>query len=401
MAKRAESGSVHVDSRVLDPGALAYKRQVEERFGNSYNEPRGGGPTPPIPRLDMPAADGLTMADQARSQMPPPGPAVQQASSFITRPPTEVVNRPVGPGGPPPKAMGPQLLPGDLLPEAAKSDPNFQAGQGSMYAVSQPALALKYGVIRNNQHLVPQQITGASKGGLKPETVRDLEQLQQLQQIQQTRKEAESASTAERDAAVAGPAGAAARLGGGDKPVTDADREGMKKALEAIDKIDDFDFNTFREMTMKDILNNEEQKKLIESRLEPMDLGSYVMEGSVRQRVPINSKLTYEFRSMDAATDLALKRLIVKEAKGMDVNDRYILDKYSIMSMTCAIYKINDIPLPDYLDKDGHFNDELFWEKFNKVTRMGFHILASIGINAFWFDIRVRKLIQAESLGNG
>jgi hypothetical protein len=53
------------------------------------------------------------------------------------------------------------------------------------------------------------------------------------------------------------------------------------------------------------------------------------------------------------------------------------------------------------MDNSGHFDDDRFWDKFNKVSKLGIHILASIGTNAYWFDIRVRKMLVAESLGNG
>ena len=44
---------------------------------------------------------------------------------------------------------------------------------------------------------------------------------------------------------------------------------------------------------------------------------------------------------------------------------------------------------------------QVFLKKFNMVLRLPLHMLASIGVNTLWFDVRVRKLFVAEKLGNG
>lgn len=369
-----------------DPIAARTRQGMAER--GLYRTAVAGGPTPPIPRLDMAAAEGLSMADQANVQrMPPPGSAVNFAQQD-SKPPFK------------PAASAPpqqQLLPADLLPEEATKDPDFMEGHGSRYATSQPRLALKYGVIRNNKRIAPQELL-SRPGGLRQETV---DGLRAAAEFQNTRKEAESPDRAVEAAAAASPAGAGARLGqsSNEKPMTEDDRRRMRDAQLAVD---DFDFHTYREMLMKDLINNDDQRKTIEGRLAPMDVTDYIMNGYVEQTVPINSKLTYVFRSTDGQVDLALKRLIVKELKdGFTHDDRYILDKYAMMSVACFIHKINNITLPSYQDAEGNFDDKSFWEKFNRVVKLGLHVLASLGVNGFWFDIRVRKLMVADSLGNG
>lgn len=371
-----------------DPIAQRTRQSMMDR--GLYNTPVGGEPAPPIPRLDMPAAEGSTMADQANVQRmpPPPGPAVgfvQQGGMLPSSP------RP-SPTAPP---MG--LLPGDILVDEAKKDPAFIEGQGSMYATSQPHLARKYGIVRNGRRIAPQEIQ-SQPGGLKKETV---EGLTAAMNFQEERKKAESQESAAETASAAGPAGAGARLGqqSDEKPMSEDDRRRLRDAQL---QTDDFDFHTYREMLMKDIINNDDQRKLIEERLAPMDVSDYIVNGFVEQTVPINSKLTYVFRSTDGQVDLALKRLIVKEIKdGFTHDDRYILDKYAMMSIACSIHKINGITLPDYRDSKGDFDDTKFWEKFNRVVKFGLHVIASIGVNGFWFDVRVRKLMVADSLGNG
>jgi hypothetical protein len=378
-------GAPYADPAITDPTALQYRRSLEER--GRYRAPVGGGPTPPIPRLDSDAASGMTMADQAavaRQPAPASGmfvpPLTAAGAPALSRPPAN-------------------LLPQDLLPEAATQDPAFQAGPGSRYAMAQPALAYKYGVLRNGQHVPPQQLQ-SGKPGLKPETLKDLQTLQDFQRV---REAAESPDARVEAEAAASTAGAAARLGTSrdpaDRPASEPDPEQIAKSLE---KLDDFDFNTFREMMMRDLLNNDEQRAIVESRVASMDVTDLIMNGFVAQTVPIiPGRFEPEFQSMTGEEDLALKRLLMLESKSVDVNNRYLLDKFSLMSVAVGVRSINRTPLPDHRDKDGKFNEALFLTKFEKVVRCPFHMLSSLGVHYFWFDIRVRKLFVAEKLGNG
>lgn len=412
MAKRNTSnvGGVHVDPRVTDPAAMAYAQSINQRKGPSpekYNVPVGGGPNPPIPRLDMPHQDGMTMADQARAAAQPPPGSLDPASSIFPNAPI------IGPEGQAPRAPAlsrppPNLLPQDILPEVAKQDPQFREGQGSMYATAQPHLAYKYGVIRNKQHIPPQMLAGG-KGGLSDKSVEGLKALQALQQgqqpapslEQQAKDQAEGRITAQAQAAAAAGAGGVVAAGGagGVEQLTEEDRQKVKKA---IDQMDDFDWNTFKQMTMKDILNNEEQRKLIEGRLEPLSLDGLLVDGYVRQLVPIvPQRFEPMFQSIGGDEELACKRLIVADAKALDVNEQYLMDKHAFMVLTCGLHAVNGKPLPSHRDAEGNFDDKLFWQKFSRVLRYPLHMLASLSINFFWFDVRVRKLFVAETLGNG
>jgi hypothetical protein len=155
-------------------------------------------------------------------------------------------------------------------------------------------------------------------------------------------------------------------------------------------------------MMMKDIINNEEQRDLIEKRCTPLDITDLIMRGFVTQRVPvIPNKFEPEFQSMTGGEDLAIKRLIMQESKGLEVSDRYLLDKFSLMAVTIGLRAINGNVIPTHQDNNGKFDEEAFWRKFDFVSKYPFHMLASLGVNYFWFDIRVRKLFVAEKLGNG
>lgn len=335
------------------------------------------------------------MADQAAEALfPGNAPPATQPDAFFQAPSMHRTQAPT-------KASV-NILPADLLPEQATKDPEYQQGAGSRYAINQTHLALKYGVLRNGQFLAPQQLQ-TGRPGLRPETVEGLKALSEQQGPKPPHSSSPEQERAMRESA-SGPGGAAARLANasGDeniRPVTDEDREKVKKSLE---KMDEFDFNTFREMLVKDILNNDEQKKMIETRCIPMDITDLILRGRVTQVVPIlPGKFEPEFQSLSAEDDLALKRLIMLEGKSLNVSDRYLLDKYSLMGVAAGLYGLNKKPLPSHSDVNGDFDETLFLKKFNLVIKYPFHMLSSLGINFFWFDVRVRMLFQAESLKNG
>lgn len=373
------------------PAAQGYAQGLAQRRGAvplpRYNTPVAGGANPPMPRLDQPHRDGMTMADQAAEALFPQPTSAEPSTGFYQGPTMHRTAAATSSGMP--------LMPTDLLPEQATQDPEYQQGAGSRYAINQPRLAAKYGVIRNGQYLSPQQ-TQTGRPGLSPQSIEALKTLQQLQQQPPPRVEEKEAVT--------GTGSSAARLANapGDddiNPVTDEDREKIKKSLE---NMDEFDFNTFRNMMVKDILNNEEQRKIIEERLIPIDVTDLILHGMARQVVPIiPGKFEPEFQTVSAEQALALKRLIVLEAKSLDVGDRYLLDKHSFMELAAGIYSINKKPLPSQFDRDGNFQDELFLKKFNLVIKYPLHMLSSLGINYFWFELRVRRLFKTENIKNG
>src|SRR5690606_28339622 len=181
----------------------------------------------------------------------------------------------------------------------------------------------------------------------------------------QTREEEE----AEAHAAVAdGLGGSAGRIGGVEKDSTDVSDEERKKLLKnAIDQMDAFEFNQWRQLTMRQILYSEEERELIESRLKPLDLSELLQNNVIRQRIPIiPGKYEITLQSYEGQVELALKRLIMMESRSVDVPHEYLLDKHSFMSLAVGLHKINDTVFPEVLDADGVFDDKLFLAKFNR-----------------------------------
>lgn len=376
-------GQVFIDPRV-NPAAAAYHaglvaRQQAKKAPSptKYGVPVGGAPMPHIPRLDRVAADGTTMAAQAEAT----GPTTAEMMQSQPRPQGSIVERPI----PMQQAATPQFLPGDMLPPEAQNDPHFQAGAGSMFAVTQPHLAMKYGVIRNGQHIHPGAHPKQGKGsqGLSPETVAGLQALEELKQ---------------RQAAPASPP-PETKVG---EVKGENDEEKKKKVEEAVNQLDSFDYDGLRRMMNRDMLNNPDQKEIIEARLKPLDIDELIMKNRVSQEVIIvPNKFWFRFSSMTGEEDLALKQLIMEESKSTEVTDRYLLDKFAFMALTLGTTHINGNPVPSHTDDKGEFNSDRFWVKFNWMIKRSVHMLACISINHAWFEQRVRGCFVAKKLGNG
>lgn len=410
-----------IDSRISDPAALKYAQGAETRRRAvpipRYSDPVAGGENVMIPRLDQ-EGDGRTMAEVARQQRPL-APSVADA---------ERLGASLGGEMPMPQVVGSRgivegtahhevhadprttpgaagILTGDTLPEAAQHDPMFQPGGGSMYAVNQPHLARKYGVMRNGQHVPAQALSNPQRqvqtraGGksqpASPISQNTLEGLTALADFNNKRSQVEaddSDARVEQDA-LSGPAGGAGKT---EKKLSEDERKAV------LAEMDDFDVSRVRNAMFKDLLNNDEQRNLIEKRLKPLDLTELIASGRVRQVVPVKPGVFEPiFQSYSGEEDLHIKRLLGEESRSNNITDQYALDKYSLMGLTISLWGINKTALPEYRDSNGVFNEDNFWKKYNVVVRYDFHMLASLVANWFWFDVRVRKLWRAEELGNG
>jgi hypothetical protein len=362
--------------------------------------PLGGSEKRPgIPLLTDhpdPQSGGMTMADYAaRSSHPqqfaaPSGPSIIQEEANYTAPQTQVQ----------PKNLNIQN--GDLLAGDAQRDPEFRQGPGSFLAINQPRLAAKYGVIRDGQFIPPQMVAGQQGRSLSPQTIQGLKEIAKFQNGGGVPSETDAEA---RKAVEDGIGGAAARAANmpGDHNTDAAEEEDANETLkQAIGKMDAFEFNEWRNLMMREMLNSEKQREIIESRLAPLELDSIIMTGHIRQVIPIvPGKYEIELQTHDGHMSQAIKRLIMNESKSLDVSDHYYLEKYSYMSIAVSLYRVNDRVFPTFLDENGNFKDDLFYKKFNMVMKLPLHMLASIGVQAFWFELRVRKLFKAEVVGNG
>lgn len=422
MARRAET-VLPTDSPYVAPGVDPSKIGPVEAYRDGILSRRGGGV---LPKADLPLhperplipllsggpspgqRGGATMADYAQAERSPQpaafGRAPQTAmGSIITEAPSSAIPPPLQASQPRPTAASLGLFPADLLPPAAREDPDFIQGHGSEIAANQPFLASKYGVLRNGTWIPPQQLNGGGqRSTLRPETVENLETLRKLQETQAAGLDPNEAAS--RKVVENGLGGSAARVGTPGDPATPAptEEERAKVLRQAIDRMDAFEFNQWRQLTMREMLHSEGQRTIIESRLAPLDIGELLMNGVIRQRIPIiPGKYEITLQNYDGQVEMAIKRMVMSESRSVDASEQYLLDKHSFMTLAVGLYKVCDRVFPDILDAQGVFNDDLFLKKFNLVMKLPIHMLASIGVNQMWFEMRVRKLYTASAVGNG
>ena len=283
----------------VDPVASQYAVQAAaRRMGPKPVKFTGGvagGPPPPIPRLDGPPPDGsMTMAGMAAHQRGPAPAALGALFQGAPQVPPPPAGFPV-PGArvmPAPQAQIPpqapvmhqapqrpavSLLPDDLLPETALADPGFKPGINARQALGQPELAYRYGVIRAGQFIPPQKLV-TGKAGPSPETLESLQHIAKFNEERKAQELAAQDAEAERQASQ-GAAGAAAKLSG---------TTGVQDPTRPEVRVDAFDLQRVREMQLEDLLNNDEQREIIEAQCVPMSLSELVLNGRVKQVVPIS-----------------------------------------------------------------------------------------------------------------
>jgi hypothetical protein len=148
------------------------------------------------------------------------------------------------------------------------------------------------------------------------------------------------------------------------------------------------------------VLNNKKRKEEIESRCLPMDFEDLLMKDEVHQVVPIiPTKFVPVFRSMRPEDSLFIKQYL---AKDQAVSDTYAMEKLLLCQLACALVSLNGKDLPDYRSGPDQSPDEnLFKAKLRILTRKSAYIIADLCLNYEWFDMRVRRLIVPEKLGNG
>ena len=182
----------------------------------------------------------------------------------------------------------------------------------------------------------------------------------------------------------------------------DAERKTKEEAEKAVEdkKEDLFDMLNFDNQNEAErVLNNRKRRDTIEGRCEKMSLDDLLMRDEVRQLVHIvPDKFLVIFRSLTPEESLFIKQLLAKE---QSPSDAYALEKYSLCQLTCSVVAINGKEFPDHRKIDGTPDEELFKVKFKSLMKKSGYIIADLGLNYMWFDIRVRKLLASEDLGNG
>lgn len=174
-----------------------------------------------------------------------------------------------------------------------------------------------------------------------------------------------------------------------------------EKAQEEEDKedsyYDEYDLGPKNEAQL--VLANKKRRKEIESRCAEMAIEDLILKGEVRQVIPIvPNRFEVEFRSTLPEESLFVKKRI---AEGKVVSDQHTLEQYGLLQLCCALVQINGEKFPNHLDENQSPVEELFNKKYAKMMRLSGYVINDLMVNLSWFDIRVRRLLNSEKLGNG
>ena len=179
------------------------------------------------------------------------------------------------------------------------------------------------------------------------------------------------------------------------------DEEKLAEDARLTEVFDQFDFGNVATQVEK-ILDNRKRRDAIESRCAPMNVEDLLMKDEVSQRVPIlPGQFEPLFRSITPVESLYLKARMAKESI---TTDQYLGEKYNLMLLACSLVDINRVALPDHrkhTQTGFEVDDKLFDAKLQTLMRKSGYVVADLGVNYVWFDIRVRRLLNPDDLKNG
>jgi len=192
---------------------------------------------------------------------------------------------------------------------------------------------------------------------------------------------------------------------------TDETEDSVEKPLpgklsDAMESTDDLDLDLFMQRMRQDLINNEDQRKIIAARVKPMNLGDGIATGEFTQFVPIKPKtLEVLYRTVSPMEVEHIRRIVLE----MELRDERLanmtVDRFSLMQMVASVVSINGKPLPTHLRNPGtirvEFLEDPFMKKYAIISNYPGPFIHTLSTHSYWFDIRVRELFTMAELKNG
>jgi hypothetical protein len=181
--------------------------------------------------------------------------------------------------------------------------------------------------------------------------------------------------------------------------VADETTKGLDAAEEKITELP-FDFAAIS--SARDELMNKDRKKLIEARLQPLDMTDLISKKEINQVVPIiKDKLHITLRTYSQREYLFCLRYIY-DFPGPAIYQEELLNTCKLV---CSLVAINGAFLPDHRINVGKREEEIdrkaFENKMFHVSGFPVHLMADISVQVIWFSERVGKLFSLDNLKNG
>jgi hypothetical protein len=153
------------------------------------------------------------------------------------------------------------------------------------------------------------------------------------------------------------------------------------------------------EVEAVELTQDEKLREAIEKRITPIDIGEYLMNGEVKQTVPvIPDKLVVVFRTV---SDLEEGYVDTEISKESSLSNRQFLRKMNEFALATHIHSVNGSKWPPVIDGDGNINEESMEHRLRHIRKLSSPIFNMLTQNLGWFVERVSDSLTAEALGNG
>ena len=150
----------------------------------------------------------------------------------------------------------------------------------------------------------------------------------------------------------------------------------------------------------KELTQEEKLRKVIESRLDEIDIGQYLMSGEVKQTVSIiPGKLEVVFKSVTDLEESYVDTVISKEPG--NISNRQFLRKMNELALCIHIYSVNNNKWPTVIDGDGTINEESINSRLRHIQKLSSPVFNMLTQNLSWFIDRINESLTASALGNG
>ena len=150
----------------------------------------------------------------------------------------------------------------------------------------------------------------------------------------------------------------------------------------------------------EELSKEDKMRKVIESRLDPIDIGEYLMSGEIRQEVPIiPDKLVIVFKTVSDQEEAFVDNTISVEPT--TISNRQFLRKMNELALAIHIYSVNGNKWPTLLTASGDINKESVETRLKHIRKLPSLVFNMVSQNLAWFTDRVNDSLTASALGNG
>lgn len=256
-------------------------------------------------------------------------------------------------------------------------------GVGSAYTVNQKLM--------KGQYNRPVSIAEAKKDSrsstgskISPQTAEALKKMDEAVREQ---------TTDERDAGPAQPVL--------ESPSDDTDRKDLDDADKDLKKEEvKLDFEGI--IQARNALMSEERRKRIEKRLKELDIDDMIRNREIIQSIPVvPGKLELTLRTFSQKEHLWCMQYIYEHIG----SDSYQNELFNTCKVVCSLVAINGKPLTEHRNKVGERGEEVdrkkFDSKLDQLIAFPVQLIADVSVQLIWFNARVNKLFDLDTLKNG